>query len=43
LDALEEAIIFGASSRGLLIRVMTKNLLTMGTLNLFLGGFVTVL
>jgi len=43
LNALEEAIIFGASSCGLFVRVMAKNLLPVGTLDLFLGGFVAVL
>jgi hypothetical protein len=43
LDALKEAIIFSASRCGLLIRVMAENLLAVGTLNLFFGGFIAVL
>ena len=43
LDTLEEAIILSASSRSLLIRVMAENLLAVGTLDLFFGGFVAVL
>ena len=43
LNTLEEAIIFSASSRGLLIRVVAENLFAVGTLDLFLGGFVAVL
>lgn len=43
LDALEERIIFGATSSCLLIRVMTEDLLAMGALDLLFGGSVSVL
>jgi hypothetical protein len=42
LNALKEAIIFGASGGGFLVRVMTENLLAVCTLNLFFGSFVAV-
>jgi len=43
LNTLEEAVIFGATSSSLLIRVMAKDLFAMSTLYLFLGSLVTVL
>jgi len=42
LNALEEAVILGASSSSLFVRVMTENLLAMGTLDLFFGSFMAV-
>ena len=42
LDTLEKAVIFGASSGGLLIGVMTENLLAVCTLNLLFGSLVAV-
>jgi hypothetical protein len=42
LDALEEAVIFRATSGGLLVGMVTKNLLTVSALDLFFSGLVAV-
>jgi len=43
LDTLEEAVILGASCGSLLVRVMLQDLLSVSTLDLFLGRLVAVL
>lgn len=43
LDALEKSVVLGASSGGLLVRVMAKNLLAVGSLDLLFGSLVAVL
>jgi hypothetical protein len=43
LDTFEEAVIFSATSSSFLVRVMAKNLLAVGTLNLLLRGLESVL
>jgi hypothetical protein len=42
LNTLEEAVVLGTSSRGLLIRVVTEDLLAMSALDLFFCRLVTV-
>jgi hypothetical protein len=42
LYTFEEAIIFGATGSCLLVRMVTENLLSVGTLDLIFGGFVAV-
>lgn len=43
LDTLEEAVVLGATSGGLLIRMMAENLLAVGTLDLLFGSLVSML
>lgn len=43
LDALEEAVVLGTTSRCLFIGMMAKNLLSVGTLNLLLCRLESVL
>jgi hypothetical protein len=42
LDALEEIVVFGASGGSLLVGMMLKNLLAVGTLDLFFRGLESV-
>jgi hypothetical protein len=42
LDALEELVVFGSTGRGLLVGMMFKDLLAVGSLDLILGRAVSV-
>lgn len=43
LNTLEETVVLSATSSGLLVRVMAKDLLAVSSLDLFFGSLVTVL
>jgi hypothetical protein len=43
LDTLEEAVTFLLTSRGFLVGVVLEDLLAVGFLDLFVGGFEAVL
>ena len=42
LDTFEKAVVFGATSSGLLVRMVTEDLLAVSTLDLFFGCLVTI-